>query len=97
MSTVLDPIPIDAAPATFADAVARVAAGKERIILTRAGTPVVALVPIADLEAVEDAADAAAAADGLTEYERSGKSWPSYTVEELAARWGISLSDVATE
>jgi antitoxin (DNA-binding transcriptional repressor) of toxin-antitoxin stability system len=87
MSAVLDPIPTDAAPVTFADAIARVETGKERIILTRADKAVVALVPIADLEAIEDAEDAAAAADGLTEYEHPGKSWPSYTVEELAARW----------
>ena len=93
MSAVLDPIPTDAAPAAFAEAVARAETGKERIILTRAGKPVAALVPIADLEAIEDAEDAAAAAEALAEYERSGKDWPTYTVEDLTARWGISLSD----
>jgi prevent-host-death family protein len=97
MSAVMDPIPTDAASAAFADAVARVETGKERIILTRAGKPVVALVPIADLEAIEDAEDAAAAAEGLKEYERSGETWPIYRVEELATQWRISLSDAVTE
>ena|SRR5271157_5605570 len=93
MSAVLDPIPTDAAPAVFAEAVAQAEAGEERIILTRAGKPVAALVPIADLEAIEKAEDVAAAAEALAEYERSGKDWPTYTVEELSARWGVSLSD----
>ncbi len=92
MSVLLDPIPTDAAPAAFVEAVARAEAGNERVILTRAGRPVAALVPIADLEAIEDAEDAAAAAEALAEYERSGKDWPTYTVEELTARWGLSLS-----
>jgi antitoxin (DNA-binding transcriptional repressor) of toxin-antitoxin stability system len=54
MSAMLDPIPIDAVPADFAEAIARAEAGRERIILTRAGKPV-------------------------------------------AARWGIDLSDDASE
>jgi len=93
MSAVLDPIPTDAAPAAFVEAVARAETGKERIILTRAGKPASALVPIADLEAIEDAEDAAAEAEALADYERSGKDWPIFTVEELTARWGISPPD----
>jgi prevent-host-death family protein len=93
MSVVLDPVPTDTAPAAFAEAVARAEAGKERIVLTRAGKPVAALVPIADLEAIEDAEDEAETAEALAEYERSGKDWPTYTVEELTARWGVSLSN----
>jgi len=96
MPAVLDPIPTDAAPAAFAEAVARAEAGKERIILTRAGKPVAALVPIADLEAIEDAEDAAAASEALAEYQRSGKDWPTYTIEDLTARWGSTLSDDST-
>jgi prevent-host-death family protein len=96
MSAVLDPVPTDTAPAAFSEAVARAEAGRERIILTRAGKPVAALVPLADLEAIEQAEDAVAAAEALAEYERSGKDWPTYTVEELTARWGIGLSDDTT-
>jgi prevent-host-death family protein len=97
MPAVRDPIPTDAAPAAFAEAVARAEAGKERISLTRAGKPVAALVPIADLEAIEDAEDAAAAAEALAAYARSGQDWPTYTVEDLTARWGISLSGDTTK
>jgi prevent-host-death family protein len=93
VSAVLDPVPTEPAPSAFAEAVARVEAGGERIVLTRAGKPVAALVPIADLEAIEDAEDMAAAAEALAEYDRSGKDWPTYTVEELTAQWGISASD----
>jgi prevent-host-death family protein len=96
MSAVLDPIPIDAVPAAFAEAIARAEAGTERIILTRAGKPVAALVPLADLEVIEDAEDTRAAAEGLAEYEPSGKDWPRHTLEELAARWGIDPSDDAS-
>jgi prevent-host-death family protein len=94
---VLDPVPTDAAPAAFNEAVARAESGKERIILTRAGKPVAALVPIADLEAIEDAEDKAAAAEALVEYDRSGNSWPTFTVEDLAAQWGIDPSDNSTK
>lgn len=97
MSAVLDPIPTEAAPAAWAEAIARAEAGKERIILTRAGKPVAALVPIAELEAIEDAEDAAAAAEALAEYERSGTDWPTHTRKELAARWEINLSDDTEE
>jgi prevent-host-death family protein len=93
MSIVIDPLPADAA---FADAIARAESGQERIILTRAGKPVMALVPVADLEAIEDAEDQAAAAQGLAEYEQSGQDWPVLTVETLATRWGIDLADDAT-
>jgi prevent-host-death family protein len=97
MPALLDPVPTEASPSAFADAVARVETGRERIILTRAGKAVVALVPIADLDAIEEAEDVAAAASGLAAYERSGKDWPTYTVDELAARWGISVMDLAPE
>ena len=46
---------------TFGDTLNRAAYGKERIILTRRGKPIAALVPLDDLElldALENAADA---------------------------------------
>jgi prevent-host-death family protein len=94
---VLDPVPTDAAPAAFAEAVARAEAGKERVVLTRAGKPVAALVPIVDLEAIKDVEDKAAAVKALAEYERPRKDWPAYTPEELIVRWGINTSDDASE
>jgi prevent-host-death family protein len=97
MSTVLDPLPIDSPSAAFAEAVARTEAAQVRIILTRDGKPVAALVPISDLDSIEDAEDRTAAAAALAEHERSGQNWPTYTVEQLAAKWGIDPSDDAIE
>ena len=51
-------------------------AEKERVILTRDGRPVAALVPVADvaaLEMIEDTADTAAAVAALTEWEAAGR------------------------
>jgi len=71
----------------------RAAYGDERIVLTRHGRPVAALVPIAvlhDLEDAEDAADLAAAREAAAE---SGPNVPNAQVledlvadEELASR-----------
>ncbi|GAA4589402.1 type II toxin-antitoxin system Phd/YefM family antitoxin [Planotetraspora phitsanulokensis] len=43
-------IPVTQARAVFAELVNRVAYGGERIVMTRHGKPIVALVPAADLE-----------------------------------------------
>ena len=91
-------VPTEIAGEHFAEVLARAETAKERVVLTRAGRPVAAVVPIEDieaLEAAEDAADARDAAAALAEYERSGQQWPSSTVAELAARWGISPTDDA--
>jgi prevent-host-death family protein len=55
---------------TFGDTVNRAAYGKERIILTRRGKPVAAIVPLEDLELLdelENAADAAEVAEARAE------------------------------
>jgi prevent-host-death family protein len=46
---------------TFGDTVNRAAYGKERIILTRRGKPVAAIVPLEDLELLDELANAAGA------------------------------------
>ena len=54
----------------FSDIVNRAGYGKERVILTRRGKPVAAVVPIEDvefLEALEDQADLEAARKALAE------------------------------
>ncbi len=59
----------------FSDVVNRVAYGKERIVLTRRGKPVVAVVPIDDveiLEAMEDKIDLDDAISALKEAEEKG-------------------------
>jgi antitoxin (DNA-binding transcriptional repressor) of toxin-antitoxin stability system len=71
----------------------RVEFSHERIILTRDGKPVAAMVPLADvaaLEAIEDAADSAAAAAALAEWETVGRPLGS-TLDDLAKRHGIDL------
>jgi prevent-host-death family protein len=71
----------------------RVELSHERVILTRNGKPVAAMVPLADvaaLEAIEDAADAAAVAAALTEWEAAGRPLGS-TLDDLAKRHGIDL------
>lgn len=86
-------VPADSAPASIAKAVDRAELDNERVILTRNGKPVAAVVPLADvaaLEAIEDAGDAAAAALALAEWEAAGRP-PGATLDELAARHGIDL------
>jgi prevent-host-death family protein len=46
-------VPVTQARAEFADLVNRVVYGGERVVVTRHGKPIVALVPAADLERLE--------------------------------------------
>lgn len=84
------PLPSDPGADRLAEAAAHAEYDKDRVVLTRDGKPVAAVVPIEDLEALEaadDAADEAAYAEGLAEYQQSGAGWPTRTVDELAAQW----------
>jgi prevent-host-death family protein len=59
----------------FSDLINRVAYGKDRIVLTRRSRPLAALVPIEDmelLEEIEDRADLKAARAALREVKRKG-------------------------
>lgn len=51
-------IPVTQARADFAELVNRAAYGGERIVMTRHGKPIVALVPAADLQRLQDLEDA---------------------------------------
>lgn len=69
-----------AARRNFADLVNRAVYGKERVVLTRRGKRIAALVPIDDvrlLEQIEDERDIRTARKALREYRRTGKtiSW----------------------
>lgn len=69
----------------LADAINRVAYGRERILLERRGKKVAALVPVEDvelLEELEDQADIRAAKKALKE--KGG-----ITLEELKKKYGI--------
>jgi prevent-host-death family protein len=50
-------VPVTQARAEFADLVNRVVYGGERVVVTRHGKPLVALVPAADLERLESLAN----------------------------------------
>ncbi|MCP9959862.1 type II toxin-antitoxin system Phd/YefM family antitoxin [Streptomyces sudanensis] len=52
-------IPVTQARAEFADLINRVVYGGERVVVTRHGRPLVALVSAADLERLESGAEAA--------------------------------------
>lgn len=88
-----DPISTAEARDRFSEVLNRAAFGKERVVLTRRGKPLAAVVPIEDveaLEAMEDAADIAEARLRYEEWERDGRQ--SISLEELAAKHGIDLS-----
>jgi prevent-host-death family protein len=76
----------------LADAINRAAYGKERVVLTRRGKPMVAIVPVEDvarLEAVEDAEDVAEIRRRTKEWERKGR--PTISLEEVARKHGVDL------
>jgi prevent-host-death family protein len=53
LTSMAEEIPVTQARADFAELVNRVVYGGERIVVTRHGKPIVALVPAADLERLE--------------------------------------------
>jgi prevent-host-death family protein len=78
------------AQAHFDDLLKRAAKHKERVVLTRRGKPVAALVPIEDLsflEAIEDQLDAEEFQRAKEEFERSGE--PSIPWEKVKADLGL--------
>ena len=78
------------ARANFSDVVSRAAYGKERVVLTRHGKPVAAVVPLEDLEALErleDELDAEMGAVALAEWQAEGKA----TIAWSAVKAGIEF------
>ncbi|HWN43306.1 MAG TPA: type II toxin-antitoxin system Phd/YefM family antitoxin [Thermoanaerobaculia bacterium] len=72
----------------FSELLSRVASGKERIVLTRAGEELVAVVPIEDLalvEALEDRADIEEAREALREAQENG----TVSLADLKAELGF--------
>lgn len=79
----------------FAEVLNRAAFGKERVVLTRRGKPLVAVVPIEDvelLEALEDRADAEQARAALTAWRAEGS--PSASLDEVLAEHSLSRDDL---
>ena len=74
----------------FSEVLNRSAFGKERIVFTRRGKGIAALIPLEDLalvEAAEDRIDAADARRALREWKKSGE--PSIPIEEVKRRLGL--------
>jgi prevent-host-death family protein len=79
----------------FAEVLNRAAFGKERVVLTRRGKPLVAVVPIEDvelLEALEDRADAEEARAALTAWRAEGS--PSASLDEVLTEHSLSRDDL---
>ncbi|HLB79041.1 MAG TPA: type II toxin-antitoxin system Phd/YefM family antitoxin [Dongiaceae bacterium] len=74
----------------FIEVVDRAARGKERVVVTRRGKPVVAVVPAEDarlLEELEDRLDLEEARAALEEWKRSGKD--SVPMSAILKEFGI--------
>lgn len=73
----------------FSEVVNRAAFGQERIVLTRRGKALAAVIPIEDLEwlqQLEDQHDIAEAEAALKEYRETGES---VSLEEIKAEYGL--------
>lgn len=77
----------------FAEAAARAERDKERVVLTRDGKPVAAVVPIEDLEALEaeDAYWSRVADKAVAAWEAEGRP-AGIPIEEIAHDLGINLT-----
>lgn len=74
----------------FSEVLNRTAFGKERIVLTRRGKGVAAIVPLEDLalvEAAEDRLDAEEIRRRVREWERGGRK--TVSLEEVARSHGV--------
>jgi len=94
MSAAVIPLPPGPSADPLAEAAARAERDRERLILTREGTPVAAIVPIEDLEALEaweDEQDSRLAADAIAQWEAEGRP-AGIPLEEVAGELGIDLS-----
>ena len=88
------PLPLEPAADRLPDAIAHVERGEGRVVLTRDGEPVAAVVPIADLRTLEedeaeDAYWSRVADEAIAQWEAEGRP-AGATHEELLARYGIT-------
>ena len=79
-----DEIPVTEARAQFSELVNRVGFGKERIVLSRHGKPLVALIPAEELAGLDNDAPAPAAIPFGTSSSQTSVRPPSYL--DVAAR-----------
>jgi PHD/YefM family antitoxin component YafN of YafNO toxin-antitoxin module len=86
------PLPSDPGADRLAEAAAHAEYDKDRVVLTRGGKAVAAVVPIEDLEtleASEDEHDSRLAAEAIAQWEAEGRPI-ACTHEDLLARYGVA-------
>jgi prevent-host-death family protein len=92
------PLPADAVSGLLPEAVAQVARDDVRVVLTRDGQPVAAVVSVEDLraleelEAAEDAYWERAAEEAHARWEAEGRP-AGISMEEIARELGVDLTD----
>lgn len=90
------PLPLDPVPGRLPDAVAHVERGDGRVVLTRDGKPVAAVVPLADLRILEDddAEDehwSRVAAEAVMHWQAEGRP-AGIPMEDIAPELGVDLN-----
>jgi prevent-host-death family protein len=87
-------IPAESAGEPFGAVIDHAAHDKARVVLTRDGKPVAAIVPIEDydaLEAIEDAHDAKLAGEAIAAWEGAGRP-RGIPIADVARELGIDLN-----
>jgi prevent-host-death family protein len=90
----VDAVAAESAGEPFGAVIDHAAHDKARVLLTRDGKPVAAIVPIEDyeaLEAIEDAYDAKLAGEAIAAWEAAGLP-PGIPMADVARELGIDLS-----
>ena len=90
----VEAVAAESAGISIGAAIGHVADDKVRVLLTREGKPVAAIVPIEDyeaLEAIEDAYDAKLAGEAIAAWEAAGRA-PGIPMADVARELGIDLS-----
>jgi prevent-host-death family protein len=87
-------IPAESVGQQFGAVIDYAAHDKARVVLTRGGKPVAAIVPIEDydaLEAIDDAHDAELFREAMAAWEAAGRP-PGIPMDEVARELGIDLN-----
>lgn len=90
----VEAVAAESAGEPFGAVIDHAAHDKARVLLTRDGKPVAAIVPIEDyeaLEAIEDAYDAKLAGEAIAAWEAAGRA-PGIPMADVARELGIDLS-----
>jgi len=88
-----DSLSAETAKSRFEEVLNHAVHDKARVVLTRDGKPVAAIVPIEDydaLEAIEDAYDAKLAREAIAAWEAAGRP-PGIPHEDVLAEYGITF------